>query len=136
MNNNRKRLHPVRPVVLSEQMPVAELIELRRSNLDYPAIRRPLTRGECVDIPRPCPWVSCRHHLFADVTKGGGLKLNYPDLDPGQLAHSCSLDVADAGEHTLESIAPLVNTTRERVRQTENIAIGNLVSILRGRNND
>lgn len=27
------------------------------------AQQRPLTRAECVDGPRPCPWTSCTHHL-------------------------------------------------------------------------
>ena len=30
-------------------------------------VARPLTRAECKDGPRPCPWVSCRHHLLLEV---------------------------------------------------------------------
>jgi hypothetical protein len=31
------------------------------------------TRGECLQEARPCPWVSCRHHLLLEVaaSKGG-----------------------------------------------------------------
>lgn len=32
---------------------------------------------------------------------------------------SCSLDVADRGGVTLEEVAPLMNITRERVRQIQ-----------------
>ena len=28
----------------------------------YP-LERPKTRGECADMPRPCPFLSCRYHL-------------------------------------------------------------------------
>lgn len=30
-------------------------------------IKRPTKRSECIDGPRPCPWVSCRHHLLLEV---------------------------------------------------------------------
>ncbi len=36
-------------------------------------IVRPKTRGECASGPRPCPWVSCRHHLYLDVDKNGSV---------------------------------------------------------------
>ncbi len=83
--------------------------------------QRPRTRGECADGPRPCPWVSCKHHLFLDVTRHGGLKLNFPDLEPDQLEQTCSLDVADEDEDgaTLERVGALMNVTRERIRQLE-----------------
>ena len=50
------------------------------------AIPRPTTRAECLQEGRPCPWVSCRHHLLLEVarTKGGrdvrptSLRLNRP----------------------------------------------------------
>ena len=57
---------------------------------------RPRTRGECVDGPRPCPWVSCRHHLYLEVREHNGhLWRNHPAADPDELPESCSLDVAD-----------------------------------------
>src|SRR4051812_43658731 len=28
---------------------------------------RPLRRADCANGPRPCPLVSCRHHLYLDV---------------------------------------------------------------------
>lgn len=33
--------------------------------------KRPQTRGDCVDGPRPCPWVGCRHHTYIDHVRGG-----------------------------------------------------------------
>lgn len=80
---------------------------------------RPRTRGDCEDGLRPCPFVGCKHHLFLDVNGSGNLTLNFPDLEPEQLAESCSLDVADQDGETLEVVGELLNITRERVRQLE-----------------
>lgn len=88
---------------------------------DYLALDelRPRTRGDCDNVPRPCPYVSCRHHLYLDATQAGGITLNFPDLEPGDLAESCSLDIADLGEHRLEDVGAAMNITRERVRQLQ-----------------
>ena len=90
----------------------------------YPdeGIERPRTRADCVDGPRPCPWVACRYHLALDVLpETGGIKVNFPDLEPHEMpaAACCALDVADRGEATLEQVGVLMNLTRERVRQVQ-----------------
>lgn len=78
----------------------------------------PRTRGECLDAPRPCPWVRCRHHLYLDVKDNGLIRYNFPGLEVDELKDTCSLDVADRVkplELTLERVGDLVNLTRERV---------------------
>lgn len=80
---------------------------------------RPRTRGECIDGPRPCPWVGCKWHLYLDVTAVGSLKLNHVSREPWELEETCALDVADRGGETLERVGQLVGLTRERVRQIE-----------------
>ncbi len=84
---------------------------------------RPKTRRDCVDGPRPCPFVGCRHHLYLDVTEGGELKLNFPGLEPDELEVSCSLDVADTGWALLEEVGAVMGVTAERVRQLEFVAL-------------
>jgi hypothetical protein len=85
--------------------------------VDY---ERPKTRGECAGGPRPCPFVSCAHHLYLEVNgKTGSIKINFPDIEPGQMKHSCALDVAESDGATLERVGDLLNLTRERVRQIE-----------------
>lgn len=79
----------------------------------------PRTRGECIDGPRPCPWVSCKYHLFLDVQPNGSIKLNFPDLEVADLEHSCTLDLAAKGGMPLEQVAEVINLTKERVRQIE-----------------
>ena len=88
---------------------------------------RPRTRGECVDGERPCPWVGCRHHLYLDINpQTGTIKLNRPNLEPWELDESCSLDVGDRGDRlTLAAVGRLLNITRERARQLEQIAYRN-----------
>lgn len=86
---------------------------------------RPRTRGECQDGLRPCPWVSCRHHLALDVdARTGAIKRRFPDLEVDEMRESCSLDVADRDGITLEEVGAVLNLTRERIRQLEVHAMG------------
>lgn len=96
--------------------------ELRMGALLAPMddIKRPVQRADCLDGPRPCPWVSCKHHLFLDVNpETGSIKLNFPDQDVWDMKDTCSLDVADRGGITLEDVGEILNLTRERIRQVE-----------------
>ncbi len=93
---------------------IAYVPEAPKPVLRLPVLQRPKTRGDCKDGPRPCPWVSCKYHLFLDVVvkhASGALErevvdINYPHLlaqldDKGpdwDLEESCALDVADAFE--------------------------------------
>lgn len=91
--------------------------------------RLPRTRGDCVDGPRPCPFVSCKHHLYLDVSpRTGAIKLNFPALEVDELTESCSLDVADQGGKQLERIGALFNITSGRVGQIEAKAIAKVKS--------
>lgn len=88
---------------------------------------RPRTRGECPPEGEPCPWVSCKHHLYLDVNdRTGSIKLNFPGIEPDELPEPCALRVADRGGQILEEIAELMNLTRERVRQLETRAVAAL----------
>jgi hypothetical protein len=96
--------------------------EIRLGALMYPPVDepRPRTRAECKDMPRPCPFVSCKHHLYLDVNpETGSIKLNFPDLEVWQMKDTCSLDVADRNGITLEEVGEIMNLTRERIRQVE-----------------
>jgi hypothetical protein len=102
----------------TEERAVAASIDADR-DLALAQRLRPKTRGECLDGPRPCPYVSCWHHMYLDVEPSGGLKLNYPDKDPADMADSCSLDLADRGGMTLEGVGDILGITKERARQIE-----------------
>ncbi len=90
----------------------------------YPDVDRPKVRGDCADASRPCPFVSCRYHLYLDVNEEtGSIKFNFPQLEPWELKETCALDVADRDGITLEKVAELLALTRERVRQIEALAL-------------
>ena len=86
--------------------------ELERGRMEFPESEttalydRPKTRGDCqhgAHAERPCPFVSCKHHIY--------------------------LDVADRGGLTLEEVGEIMNLTRERVRQLETRGIARLAHV-------
>lgn len=106
--------------------------ELEFGRLLYPETDywKPRSREECAGGPRPCPFVSCKHHLFIDVSpRTGAIKLNFPDLEVWDLKESCALDVADRGGTTLEDVGAIMNLTRERIRQVEVKALAKLEAL-------
>ena len=81
---------------------------------------RPQTRAECLNGIRPCPYVSCKQHLYLDVNPvTGSIKVNFPDLEVWEMEDTCALDIADRGGITLEEVGSIMNLTRERIRQVE-----------------
>lgn len=96
-------------------------VKLNRDTTHYPeGVERPITRGDCQGGPRPCPWVSCRYHMYLSVNpETGAITINFPDLEPWELRETCTLDITDQGPRTLEEVGVLMNLTRERVRQLE-----------------
>jgi hypothetical protein len=103
--------------------------ELEIGRLLYPEheYEKPQTRSECVEGIRPCPFVSCKHHLYLDVSsRTGAIKLNFPDLEVWEMTETCALDIADRGGTTLEEVGAIMNLTRERIRQVEVKALAKL----------
>jgi hypothetical protein len=118
----RRRRRRTRPRSRTIAMKRLTREELRIGAMLYPPVDvpRPQTRGECRGEQRPCPWVACKFHLYLDVNpETGSIKLNFPDLEPWELPHTCSLDVAERGGITLEEVGEIMNLTRERIRQVE-----------------
>ncbi len=103
--------------------------ELNRGKQLYPEgdYWKPQSRTECKDGERPCPYVSCKYHLYIDVHPvRGSIKLNFPDLEVWEMNETCALDVADRGGITLEEVGEIMNLTRERVRQVETAGLSKL----------
>ncbi len=110
--------------------------ELELGRVLYPdveGVTRPESREECVGGMRPCPFVSCKHHLYLDVSaRTGAIKLNFPDLEVWEMNESCALDVADRAGATLEEVGAIMNLTRERIRQVEVKALAKLEALKDG----
>ena len=118
----RRRRRRTRPRSKTIAMKRLTREELRVGAAMYPPvdIPRPETRAECREEMRPCPWVACKHHLYLDINpETGSIKINFPDLEPWDLQHTCALDVAERGGITLEEVGEIMNLTRERIRQVE-----------------
>ena len=97
-------------------------------SISYPDdVERPMRRSDCIDTPRPCPFVSCTHHLFLDVSRDStAITLSYPHLVVWEMKDSCSLDVADRQGLTLEEVGRITDRTRERVRQIETLGLNKI----------
>lgn len=138
--NRWRRVWPPEPVAarsetldvrLEEDSFADELFALGTFPKDAEApATRPRSRSQCAAGPRPCPWVSCRYHLFLDVRADGSLKLNFPEKEPDELTVSCSLDLAEDGPRTLDSIAAIMGMSKERARQLESAAFDKLYTTL------
>src|SRR6201996_2799006 len=118
----RRRRRRTRPRSKTIAMKRLTREELRVGAAMYPPvdIPRPTSRAECREEMRPCPWVACKHHLYLDINpETGSIKINFPDLEPWDLKHTCALDVAERGGITLEEVGEIMNLTRERIRQVE-----------------
>lgn len=94
---------------------------------------RPATYADCSEggfnEARPCPYVACKYNNYLDVRPNGNITFNFgnpseiePDMVPPKL--SCALDVANRGGTTLLQIGRVLQVSRERVRQLENLAMG------------
>ena len=120
-------------------------------------IARPVTRGDCRNVPRPCPFASCRHSLLLDVQANGVITFNSTGEHPAPVAGattddeefealaervtdawasadnlpSCALDVIDAaiGDETpLADVAASIGITRQRADQILKVALPKLVT--------
>ena len=99
--------------------------------------KKPVARSECAEMGRPCVWISCKHHMLW-IFMSVGIKrdpnirmtrfLNSKSIAEfvnviDKLIETCTFDVADKDGQTLENVAEIMGTTRERVRQIEENAI-------------
>ena len=125
---NTRRKRPVR----ARTIPIKKMTkeQMRLGRLLYPEEdhERPEVRGACAGGERPCPFVSCKHHLYLDVNpETGSIKLNFPDIEVWEMTETCSLDVAERGGVTLEEVGEIMNLTRERIRQLEMSGLTRLI---------
>jgi hypothetical protein len=125
-----RRKREIRARTISVKRMTKRELEIGRMLYPETDYYKPRTRAECADGERPCPYVSCKHHLFLDVSaRTGAIKLNFPDLEVWDMNETCALDVADRGGTTLEDVGAIMNLTRERIRQVEVKALAKLEAL-------
>lgn len=110
--------------VRAQTIPIKKMTkeQMRIGKMLYPVTdhNKPRDRGACQNTERPCPFVSCKYHLYLDVNpETGSIKLNFPDVEVWEMGETCALDVAERGGVTLEEVGEIMNLTRERIRQLE-----------------
>jgi hypothetical protein len=125
-----RRKRDVRACTISIKRMTQREVDSMRRTAPEPGTSRPAFRLDCAEGPRPCPFVSCKYHLYLDVSpRTGSIKVNFPDLEVWDMPNSCALDVADAGGATLEDVGGIMNLTRERIRQLEVKALSRLEAL-------
>jgi hypothetical protein len=125
-----RRKREVRARTISVKRMTKRELEIGRMLYPETDYNKPQTRADCAEGLRPCPYVSCKHHLFLDVSsRTGAIKLNFPDLEVWDMNETCALDVADRGGTTLEDVGAIMNLTRERIRQVEVKALAKLQAL-------
>ena len=107
-----------------------------------PSHWRPRTRADCAEVPRPCPYVGCRHNLALEVRgdsesihRAGVRSLSlrasaarveeWSDAAVLALSHmeeTCSIDVSEGGPVSLDKVGEILGISRERVRQIDKFA--------------
>lgn len=116
------------PLVLEPwTMSSDERIALMKNRLEYGReldaldACRPKTRADCADVPRPCPFVSCRWNLYLDVDERGVITIPRPDVVPDERAESCALDLIEREPDGLETtqVAAVMGLSREQVARIE-----------------
>lgn len=88
---------------------------------------RPLTRGDCARVERPCPWVSCRYHIGIDVNPQNGVVIEHAGWEN---RYTCSLDLAEHGGLTAQEIAAVYEQSRQRIDEIVACACAKLRALL------
>lgn len=105
-----------------------QLADAQLDGMPAEAIELPATRAACEpggsNAERPCPFVSCKWHLYLDVNpQSGAIKFNFPNLEVHELSETCALDVAERARVndglSGEIVGALVNITRTCVQHFE-----------------
>lgn len=98
---------------------------------------KPTTRRGCPEPGpsgwRECPWASCRHHLYLDISASGKLRLHprAHRLDAAEMAKRqpvCSLDVAAYDGASREDVGRLMGLSRPEVRAIEQRALRKIMT--------
>ncbi|MDJ0761912.1 MAG: sigma factor-like helix-turn-helix DNA-binding protein [Myxococcota bacterium] len=115
-----RRKRPVRARTIPIKKITKEQLRIGRLLYSHVDLDRPTMRAQCESAERPCPYVSCKYHLYLDVNpETGSIKLNFPDIEIWEMTETCALDIAERGGVTLEEVGEIMNLTRERIRQLE-----------------
>ena len=78
---------------------------------------RPQYRSQCLNGIRPCPWVSCKHHMIWAIGRIERLSNDQIIEKIKTIPETCTLDVADQGGMTVRNLAVVMGVGRSRIIQ-------------------
>ena len=92
---------------------------------------RPLVWGDCQpggsNESRPCPWVTCRYHLWSSQRMAGGRgTFTVKGPPPWEMSETCALDVAEKGGLELDTVGALLGLSMQRVHQLQEGAMAKM----------
>ena len=82
------------------------------ADADHVLAHRPTRRRDCPKNYVPCPYVSCRHHLWTDCTAAGRIVRSKAW---GNIRATCSLRYADVGAMLGCDVADVMGLTRRQI---------------------
>lgn len=121
---------------MAARLPFAPRTRLRIVQHDERGVR-PVTRADCDDVVRPCPWIECRYHNArverddralapSEHGKFRGVRVSLLD----DAARSCALDVAGRGAASVEEVAEIFGVEPNAIRLAEERALASLRRLL------
>lgn len=92
------------------------------NGFQYPLVR-PKKRGDCAEMPRPCPYATCRYSLLVEITDSGRLVDRTNGGDISLIKETCALDIADRGAHTIFDVGDIMGIAKSRAGQISDGAL-------------
>lgn len=117
-----------RPRRRSVKLRVVDALQLPEDWEIKPGV--PATRADCINGPRPCSYLSCRHHNWLRLQSENpgnpqAGKQGETTFRPASM-QSCALDVADKGAASFEEVGRYLGCDSTRARQIAAAAIEKL----------
>jgi hypothetical protein len=123
MSERRRRSSKLRVVAPLQLPPDWEMRSLK-----WPGA--PKTRDECRGLPRPCPYVGCKHHLWLRLQEEQpgnpqAGKQGETTFRPSTM-NTCALDIAEQGGASFDYIGEVFGMDPTRGRQIAQLGLEKL----------
>lgn len=105
-------------------------MNLETTNADTKMSRpiAPQARADCRGGPRPCPFVSCKFHLFLLVDpKKSTVSHRVEAADIWEMPFTCALDIAEMGGGEFRRVSRVLNLSEEYTLALHNAAVGKIL---------
>lgn len=88
----------------------------------------PQARSDCRGGPRPCPFVSCKYHLFLVIDPRKATVSHRVDAsDIWEIPFTCALDIAEMGGAEFLRVSKVLNLSVEYTLTLHNAAVSKIL---------